>query len=123
MYQQQRILKIHQFILGCLLLTTYGCIGGGGGGSSSGPGGSSAGLAGASIDIGGSFNENSLNENGDPGNQEGDGPAGNEEGGSTNTQSDGGVTIAKIHNPEPATMFLLGSGLMAVRCYRKRSKN
>ncbi|MFH1359977.1 MAG: PEP-CTERM sorting domain-containing protein [Candidatus Omnitrophota bacterium] len=34
----------------------------------------------------------------------------------------GGGSIATIHNPEPATMLLLGSGLAAMAIY-KRKKN
>ena len=36
---------------------------------------------------------------------------------------DSSVTqIAQTHNPEPATMVLMGSGLAALACYRKATK-
>ena len=36
---------------------------------------------------------------------------------------DGGTAIATIHNPEPTTVFLLGSGLITMGLYRNRKKN
>ena len=35
----------------------------------------------------------------------------------------GASTIATIHQPEPATMFLLGSGLMAMAAYKKKNSH
>lgn len=32
-----------------------------------------------------------------------------------------GSAMATIHNPEPATMFLLGSGLIAINYYKNRN--
>ena len=115
-------------LIGYLLLTAYGCTGGGGGGSSAGSG--SGGLAGAAINV----SDPSLPEDKSSSNEEGglaiqsEGPSDNNEGPSDNTDNSGGqntnngVTIAKIHNPEPASMFLLGGGLAAMRCFKKKRK-
>lgn len=31
-----------------------------------------------------------------------------------------GVNLAQVHQPEPSTMLLIGSGVMALRYFRKR---
>ncbi len=36
---------------------------------------------------------------------------------------DGGTAIAAIHNPEPTTVLLLGSGFITMGLYRNRRKN
>ena len=33
-----------------------------------------------------------------------------------------GATIAALHNPEPATMLLMGGGVMAMAFYKSRKK-
>lgn len=47
-------------------------------------------------------------------------------GGTTSTVGsgllDGGSTIATIHNPEPTTLILLGSGLLAMAAYNRAKK-
>jgi len=35
----------------------------------------------------------------------------------------GGDTLATIHNPEPATLLLMGSGMAVMGLYRKHKKN
>ena len=41
---------------------------------------------------------------------------------SAETTTTGGG-LARIHNPEPATMFLLGSGMAAMKLIRRRKYN
>ena len=40
--------------------------------------------------------------------------------GGTLLASGGGAAIATIHNPEPATMLLMGAGMMAMAYYKKQ---
>ena len=82
-------------LLFVLLPFVYGCQGGGGG-SHGGPAAGFNGPTSSFISDGGS--------------------SGGGEGGS------GGDSIAQIHNPEPATMLLMGSGLMAIGFRRTRRK-
>ncbi len=95
-------------ILSVLLPYIYGCSGGGGGGGNSlsellGPGagtGAGATTAGAGSGIDAGFLASSLS-----------------------TSSEGlGNHIASIHNPEPTTMALLGSGIMAMAFLMNKSK-
>lgn len=87
-------------ILSVLLPFVYGCQGGGGGGAAGGGGGSLSSLVGGGGVGGGSI---------------GDGFTG---GGSFVT----GENLATIHNPEPATMLLLGSGFAAMAFYKAKRK-
>jgi hypothetical protein len=41
-------------------------------------------------------------------------------GGSDDSSDDGGVTVAKVHNPEPGSMILLGIGLAGLARLRRR---
>ena len=88
--------RILNFVLLSFLLPLLsGCGGGGGGG----------GVSGAISSLLGSS---------------GDGGSGNS-GASALLSLDGGTT-ATIHNPEPATMLLMGGGLAAMAFYKRRFK-
>ena len=113
----------YSLLISVLIFFAFGCNGAGGseGGGSGNP---SAGSAGSENpgNLGSQSDNDSANalafETGPQFTQEG--------AGSGNNQNDGGgvgVTIAKIHNPEPSTMLLMGSGLAALRFYRKKFEN
>ena len=87
-------------ILSILLPCIYGCGGGGGGAEAflggflgGGGGGGSAAAGGGSVFLA-----------------------------SSGIESGGGASIAALHNPEPITMALFGSGMMAMAFYKKRRK-
>ena len=93
---------INYAILSFLLLPCiYGCGGGGAGagflGGLFGGGGSSAAAGGSSIFLASSGLASSGIES-------------------------GGAAIAALHNPEPITMALFGSGMMAMAFYKNRRK-
>ena len=83
-------------VLSLLLPFVYGCQGGGGGGGGS----AASGLL--PVSDGGSGISGLSGLSGGSG--------------------DPGTTIATIHNPEPATMLLIGGGLMAMRYYKTKKR-
>ena len=89
------------FLLPCL----YGCQGGGSSGGSSGASLSS--FAFGAGDDSGSL-PLILDSSSNSGNSGSGTPSGN------------GTDLATLHHPEPATMFLLGSGIVAMRFARNR---
>ena len=110
---QKIIVRLNSYILlTFMLLLLTGCIGGGGG-SASGGSGPLSGVSSLNQSGGGEesaiFNldpsqsfslDLAFQENGDP-----------------------GQAVAKIHNPEPTTILLFGSGVMAYGTFRKRKNS
>lgn len=92
------MMRVYNLMLVSMLPFIYGCLGGGGSGSS----GSSAGLVGGSESLGGGA------------------------GVGVGSGIVGGVTpgngLEGIHNPEPATMLLVGGGIAAMAYYRNLKK-
>jgi hypothetical protein len=82
------------FLMSFVILTLAGCLGGGGGGSGS--------------SFGGSGSSSSFASSGS---------------GSSGSGSGAGSDVATTHNPEPASILLLSSGLLGLALrYRKRHK-
>ena len=111
----------YSLLISVLILIAFGC-NGAGGGEGGGSGNPSTGTAGlenpGSLGSQSDNDSNNALEAGSLFTQEGED--------SGNNQNDGGgvgITIAKIHNPEPSTMLLMGSGLAALRFYRRKFKN
>ena len=105
------VIRIYIFLLLTIALPSLnGCIGGGGGGSNSAGG---VGAAGAIVS-----NLGEIQDNGDSSEQNENATVN----GGPGDNSNPGTTIAKIHNPEPTTMLLFGSGMMAYAFVNKRKK-
>jgi len=95
--------RIHKLLSLLLLLPLYGCNGGGGGGGIAGlvgsllSGGSAGGTGGGTGGEGGLLTLNSI-------------------------PPVGGENVATLTNPEPASMLLIGGGMMAMAYMKNRKK-
>lgn len=98
--QKKYIHAMQVITLALLLPCLYGCQGGGGAGGGSGSGASLSSFA-----FGGGEDAGSL-------------PSTLNSLSSTDTTT--GTQLATLHQPEPATMLLLGSGIVAMRFARNR---
>ena len=101
-------------ILSVLLLFVYGC----------GPGGGSASSSlGSLFETGSGIISSGFSDSSSGGSGASSGEGFLSQGlGQQSVVGGGGETLARIHNPEPATMFLLGSGLMMMGYERTRRK-
>lgn len=109
--QKKYIHALQGIALVLLLPCLYGCQGGGSSG-----GGSSSGASLSSFAFGAGDNGGSLPLVIDP-------ASGTDTATTTSTDTTTGTQLATLHNPEPATMLLFGSGILAMRFARNRKNS